>query len=155
MDYSPVNHNKKIYSKHLTIEYKKPLCNSENNDNDNELKSKNSNRDKETLNLFKGIVKMTKRTLNEKQTPETQSNTINNNNNNIFDFLIIYTIMKNIWIKINYVSLQIPKIFIHIDMIKSFHHLLLLNQGIKFLINPVVHYTFQIFQKIILQKIKI
>jgi len=29
---------------------------------------------------------MTKRTLNEKQTPETQSNTINNNNNNIFDF---------------------------------------------------------------------
>jgi len=86
MDYSPVNHNKKIYSKHLTIEYKKPLCNSENNDNDNELKSKNSNIDKETLNLFKGIVKLTKRTLNEKQTPETKSNTLNNNNNNIFDF---------------------------------------------------------------------
>ena len=82
MDYSPVNHNTKIYSKHLTIEYKKPLYYSENNDN--ELKSKNSNIDKETLNLFKGIVKMTKRTLNEKQTPETQSNTINNNNNNIF-----------------------------------------------------------------------
>ena len=85
MDFSPVNHhNKKVYSKHLTIEYKKPLCHSEHNDN--ELKSKNSNMEKETLNLFKGIVKLTKRTLNEKQTPETQSNTINNNNNNIFDF---------------------------------------------------------------------
>ena len=85
MDFSPVNHhNKKVYSKHLTIEYKKPLCHSEHNDN--ELKSKNSNMEKETLNLFKGIVKLTKRTLNEKQTPETQSNTINNNNNNVFDF---------------------------------------------------------------------
>ena len=42
--------------------------------------------EKETLNIFKGIVKLTKRTLNEKQTPETQSNAINNNNNNIFDF---------------------------------------------------------------------
>ena len=68
----------------MTIEFKKFLSYSENNDN--ELKSKNSNINKETLNLFKGIVKMTKRTLNEKQTPETQSNTINNNNNNIFDF---------------------------------------------------------------------
>ena len=39
--------------------------------------------DKESLNLFKGIVKVTKRSLKEKKTPETQSNTINNN---IFDF---------------------------------------------------------------------
>ena len=38
-----------------------------------------------TLNLFKGIVKVTKKSLKEKKTPETQSNTVNNNNN-IFDF---------------------------------------------------------------------
>ena len=41
MDFSPVNHQtKKVYSKHLTIEYKKPLCHSENNDNELKVKLK-------------------------------------------------------------------------------------------------------------------
>ena len=80
MKYWPKNRNKKKYCKKLSVEFKKPITHSENNDN--EKKSKNSN---ETLNLFKGIVKVTKKTLKEKNTPETQSNTINNNNN-IFDF---------------------------------------------------------------------
>ena len=67
----------------MSIEYKKPIFQSENNDI--EQKSKNSNINNETLNLFKGIVKVTKKSLKEKKTPETQSNTVNNNNN-IFDF---------------------------------------------------------------------
>ena len=81
MKYWPTNHNKKKYSKKLSIEYKKPTSHSEKSDN--EQKSKNPNMDKENLNLFKGIVKVTKKSLKEKKTPETQSNTINNN---IFDF---------------------------------------------------------------------
>ena len=56
---------------------------------------KQSSIDKETLNLFKGIVKVTQRTLKEKKTPETQSNTINNNNN-ILILQIFYIIMKSI-----------------------------------------------------------
>ena len=83
MDYWSTNHNKKQNRKNLSIEYKKPIFQSENNDN--EQKSKNSNINNETLNLFKGIVKVTKKSLKEKKTPETQSNTVNNNNN-IFDF---------------------------------------------------------------------
>ncbi len=83
MDYWATNHNKKQNKKNLSIEYKKPIFQSENNDN--EQKSKNSNINNETLNLFKGIVKVTKKSLKEKKTPETQSNTVNNNNN-IFDF---------------------------------------------------------------------
>ena len=83
MDYWSTNHNKKQYRKNQSIEYKKPIFQSENNDN--EQKSKNSNINNETLNLFKGIVKVTKKSLKEKKTPETQSNTVNNNNN-IFDF---------------------------------------------------------------------
>lgn len=83
MEYWPTNHNKKSYEKNLSIEYKKPICQTQNNDN--EQKSKNSNINNETLNLFKGIVKVTKKSLKEKKTPETQSNTVNNNNN-IFDF---------------------------------------------------------------------
>ena len=83
MDYWSTNNNKKQYRKNLSIEYKKPIFQSENNDN--EQKSKNSNINNETLNLFKGIVKVTKKSLKEKKTPETQSNTVNNNNN-IFDF---------------------------------------------------------------------
>ena len=81
MNYLSINHNKKKYSKKLSIEYKKPTSHSEKSDN--EQKSKNSNMDKENLNLFKGIIKVTKKSLKEKKTPETQSNTINNN---IFDF---------------------------------------------------------------------
>ena len=83
MDYWSTNHNKKPCRKNKSIEYKKPIFHSVNNDN--EQKSKNSNIDKETLNLFKGIVKVTKKSLKEKKTPEAQSNTVNNNNN-IFDF---------------------------------------------------------------------
>ena len=83
MDYWSTNHNKKQNRKNLSIEYKKPIFQSENNDI--EQKSKNSNINNETLNLFKGIVKVTKKSLKEKKTPETQSNTVNNNNN-IFDF---------------------------------------------------------------------
>ena len=83
MDYWSTNNNKKQCRKNLSIEYKKPIFQSENNDN--EQKSKNSNINNETLNLFKGIVKVTKKSLKEKKTPETQSNTVNNNNN-IFDF---------------------------------------------------------------------
>ena len=83
MDYWSTNHNKKQCRKNLSIEYKKPIFQSENNDI--EQKSKNSNINNETLNLFKGIVKVTKKSLKEKKTPETQSNTVNNNNN-IFDF---------------------------------------------------------------------
>ena len=83
MDYWSTNHNKKQNRKNLSIEYKKPIFQSENNDN--EQKSKNSNINNETLNLFKGIVKVTKKSLKAKKTPETQSNTVNNNNN-IFDF---------------------------------------------------------------------
>jgi hypothetical protein len=83
MDYWSTNNNKKQYRKNLSIEYKKPIFQSENNDN--EQKSKNSNINNEALNLFKGIVKVTKKSLKEKKTPETQSNTVNNNNN-IFDF---------------------------------------------------------------------
>ena len=83
MDYWSTNNNKKQNRKNLSIEYKKPIFQSENNDN--EQKSKNSNINNETLNLFKGIVKVTKKSLKEKKTPETQSNTVNNNNN-IFDF---------------------------------------------------------------------
>ena len=83
MDYWATNNNKKQNRKNLSIEYKKPIFQSENNDI--EQKSKNSNINIETLNLFKGIVKVTKKSLKEKKTPETQSNTVNNNNN-IFDF---------------------------------------------------------------------
>ena len=83
MDYWPTNHNKKVVSKKLSVEFRNPLAHSENNNND--IKSDSSNLDKETLNLFKGIVKVTQRTLKEKKTPETLSNTMNNNNN-IFDF---------------------------------------------------------------------
>ena len=81
MKYWPTNHNKKKYSKKLSVEYKKPTSHSEKSDN--EQKSKNYNMDKENSNLFKGIIKVTKKSLKEKKTPETQSNTINNN---IFDF---------------------------------------------------------------------
>ena len=81
MKYWPTNHNKKKYSKKLSVEYKKPISYSEKSDN--EQKSKISNMDKENLNLFKGIIKVTKKSLKEKKTPETQSNTIHNN---IFDF---------------------------------------------------------------------
>ena len=81
MNYPSINHYKKKYSKKLSIEYKKPTSHSEKSDN--EQKSKNPNMDKENLNLFKGIIKVTKKSLKEKKTPETQSNTINND---IFDF---------------------------------------------------------------------
>ena len=87
MNYWPTNHNKKSVGKRLSVEFKKPLCHSEKNDN--EQKSDDSNIEKETLNLFKGIVKVTQKTFKQKKTPETQSNSINNNNiycNNIFDF---------------------------------------------------------------------
>ena len=47
----------------MSIEYKKSIFNSENNDN--EQKSKNTSINKQSLNLFKGIVKITKRTLKE------------------------------------------------------------------------------------------
>ena len=83
MDYWPTNHNKKPCRKNLNIGYKKPIFHSVNNDN--EQKNNNSNIGKETLNLFKGIVKVTKRSLKEKKTPETQFNIVNNNNN-ILDF---------------------------------------------------------------------
>ena len=83
MDYWPTNHNKKPCRKNKSIEYKKPLSQSENNDN--EQKSKNSNTDKEILNLFKGNIKVTKKSLKEKKAPEAQYNIVNNNNN-IFDF---------------------------------------------------------------------
>ena len=78
MNYWPTNHNKKAYKNHLSIEYKIPICHSENNDN--EQKSKNSNANKESLNLFKGIVKVTKKKLKEKDNPEIKSNILDNNN---------------------------------------------------------------------------
>ena len=65
MDYWSTNKNKKQYRKNLSIEYKKPIFQSENNDI--EQKSKNSNINNETLNLFKGIVKVTKKSLKEKK----------------------------------------------------------------------------------------
>ena len=78
MNYWPTNHNKKAYKNHLSIEYKIPICHSENNDN--EWKSKNSNANKESLNLFKGIVKVTKKKFKEKDNPEIKSNILDNNN---------------------------------------------------------------------------
>ena len=65
MNYWPTNHNKKAYKNHLSIEYKIPICHSENNDN--ERKSKNSNANKESLNLFKRIVKVTKKKIKRKR----------------------------------------------------------------------------------------
>ena len=83
MDYWPTNPKKRKFNKNMSIEYKKSIFNSENNDN--EQKSKNTSINKQSLNLFKGIVKITKRTLKEKKSPEAQSNIVNNDNN-IFDF---------------------------------------------------------------------
>ena len=83
MDKSKMNHNKH-YTKKLSVEFKKPFCHSLLNEN--EERSNINNADKETLNLFKGIVKVTQKSLIDKRSPETQSNTINNNFNNIFDF---------------------------------------------------------------------
>ena len=83
MDYWPTNPKKRKLNKNMSIEYKNSIFNSENNDN--EQKSKNTSINKQSLNLFKGIVKITKRTLKEKKSPEAQSNIVNNDNN-IFDF---------------------------------------------------------------------
>ena len=79
MDYWSTNHNKKQNRKNLSIEYKKPIFQSENNDN--EQKSKNSNTNKESLYLFNGIVKVTKKSLKEKKNSE-----ILNTNNDIINF---------------------------------------------------------------------
>ena len=79
MNYWPTNHNKKPYKKNLSIEYKIPICRSENNEN--EQKSKNSNTNKESLYLFNGIVKVTKKSLKEKKNSE-----ILNTNNDIINF---------------------------------------------------------------------
>ena len=79
MNYWPTNHNKKPYKKNLSIEYKIPICHSENNEN--EQKSKNSNTNKESLYLFNGIVKVTKKSLKEKKNSE-----ILNTNNDIINF---------------------------------------------------------------------
>ena len=83
MEYWSTNHNKRKFNKNMSIEYKNSIFNSENNDN--EQKSKNTSINKQSLNLFKGIVNITKRTLKEKKSPEAQSNIVNNDNN-IFDF---------------------------------------------------------------------
>ena len=84
MNLWPTNHNKKLIKKNLSIEYKTPIFHSENNDN--EQKSKNSNINKDSLNLFKGVVKVTKETLKEKINPEILSNNVNSHNNNhLFD----------------------------------------------------------------------
>ena len=82
MDYWSTNHNKRKFNKNMSIEYKKSIFNSENNDN--EQKSKNTSINKQSLNLFKGIVKITKKTFKEKNPSEAQSNIVNNDN--IFDF---------------------------------------------------------------------
>ncbi len=79
MNYWPTNHNKKPYKKNLSIEYKIPICRSENNEN--EQKSKNSNTNKESLYLFNGLVKVTKKSLKEKKNSE-----ILNTNNDIINF---------------------------------------------------------------------
>ena len=83
MDYWSTNHNKRKFNKNMSIEYKKSIFNSENNDN--EQKSKNTSINKQSLNLFKGIVKIAKKSLKEKNPSEAQSNIVNNDNN-IFDF---------------------------------------------------------------------
>ena len=83
MEYWSTNHNKRKFNKNMSIEYKNSIFNSENNDN--EQKSKNTSINIHSFNLFKDIVKITKRTLKEKKSPEAQSNIVNNDNN-IFDF---------------------------------------------------------------------
>ena len=135
MDYWSTNHNKKQDRKNLSIEYKKPIFQSENNDN--EQKSKNSNINNETLNLFKGIVKVTKKSLKEKKTPETQSNTVNNNNN-IFDFAnSVYNNEEHLYDDKIFFKSKVLKIVIQQKVIMLYHYLLLLNQRTEYLIRKV------------------
>ena len=65
----------------MSLEFKNPFCHSINNEK--EEKSNYTNID--TPNLYRVYIKETQNSLKEKKSPETQSNSINNNYN-IFNF---------------------------------------------------------------------
>ena len=84
MDFFPTHPNE-FPSNRLAIDYKKSKhlnqCHSENNDAQNY----NKNFDKDTLNLFKGIVKIIDvQTKNQKKSPISKYNS--GNITNIFNF---------------------------------------------------------------------
>ena len=84
MNYRPEIQNKE-YNKKLSIDTPRSLNLNQSHSENNEEESWNKSKiDNNTLNLFKVKIN-NKRTLKEKKTPETKSNSINNCND-IFDF---------------------------------------------------------------------
>ena len=127
MDYSPSKPNI-LSSNRLTLDYKKPnklcQCHSEMNEAPNYKQTINE----ETLNLFKGIVKIKTKNINN----ESPIIRYKSNNNNIFDFTNDLYNNEEHLSKNQIFNSKISKKFSNksriLSPIKSFHHRLSINE---------------------------